>query len=499
MKGAIGPGVVPGVLRSIYLGRRTGMLRFIRDEERRSVRFMGGHIVYGEASVPELRLGAVLVAAGRLEAAAVERAALVVQKERRRLGTVLTEMGILDDNGLEEALALHVRAILTSVFSLRAGTYTFQEQDPEAFLDDDWPLAVSTAEAVLAAVRAVASPEDVRFAIGSLDRALLASDEPLLLYQRMDLGAEEAALLARVDGTHSAREVLRASGLGGGAGERALLALLSIGVVEYGVEAPAAEAAAPGERRREILEMHAALARRSANELLGVAPDASAADLKAAYFRLAKRFHPDVVHEPGLADLREKLEAIFFRLHDAYRTVTGRPASGAPARASSATVPTSVPGQAAAPAAAAATAPAPSPAGAVGFEESLREGRERLGEGKTWEAAMIFEQIVGGAEGRMRTRARVLLGRALLALPDREKPAEKALQEAVKDDPDHVEAHYLLGTLYRRRGLPTRARSMFRRALELDPHHRASLAEMDALSADPPSPASAAPRRSSRR
>jgi len=89
----------------------------------------------------------------------------------------------------------------------------------------------------------------------------------------------------------------------------------------------------------------------------------------------------------------------------------------------------------------------------------------------------------------MRIRARVLLGRALLQIPDREKAAEKELLAAVKDDPVHVEAHYLLGTLYRRRGLSTRAASMFRRALELDPAHRAALAEMDALEKNPPAPA----------
>ena len=86
-------------------------------------------------------------------------------------------------------------------------------------------------------------------------------------------------------------------------------------------------------------------------------------------------------------------------------------------------------------------------------------------------------------------RARVLLGRALLQIPDRDKAAEKELLAAVKDDPAHVEAHYLLGTLYRRRGLSTRAASMFRRALELDPAHRAALAEMDALEKNPPAPA----------
>ena len=109
MKGPLEPGVVPEVLRSIYLGRRTGMLRFIRNDERLSVRFMSGHIVYGEASVQELRLGEVLVASGKLEAAVFERALAVVLRDRKRMGAVLMEMGVLDENGIEEALALQVR------------------------------------------------------------------------------------------------------------------------------------------------------------------------------------------------------------------------------------------------------------------------------------------------------------------------------------------------------------------------------------------------------
>jgi len=126
------------------------------------------------------------------------------------------------------------------------------------------------------------------------------------------------------------------------------------------------------------------------------------------------------------------------------------------------------------------------PGDAFGFEGMLAQGRQLLSESKAWEAAALFEAAATGGEGRMRTRARVLLGRALLQLPDREKAAEKELRAAVRDDPAHVEAHYLLGTLYRRRGLATRAASMFRRALEIDPAHRAALAEMDALEQSPP-------------
>jgi tetratricopeptide (TPR) repeat protein len=478
MKGPIEPGVVPEVLRSIYFGRRTGMLRFIRGDERRSVRFMSGHIVYGEASVEELRLGRVLVANGKLEAAVFERALAVVLRDRKRMGAVLMEMGILDENGIEEALALQVRTILASVFTLREGTYTFQEQDPEAFLDDDWPLAISTAEAVLGAVRAVSRPEDVHFALGNVERVLIGSDDPLVLYQRMDLGAEEGAVMAHVNGILPAREVLRRTGLPMAAAERGLFALLCTGILEYAAgPAPPADAPAPAQLRQEILALHAGLGLRSEHEVLGVAPGASAADLKAAYFRLAKRYHPDVFREPGLADLREKVEAIFFRVNDAFRTLAAPAPRAVPARP-------------------AAEGPA-RPADTSSFEEMLARGRQLLAESKAWEAATLFEEVANGAEGRMRTRARVLHGRALLLVPDHDKAAEKALQAAVHDDPAHVEGHYLLGTLYRRRGLTTRAGAMFRRALEIDPAHRAALAEMDALEKDPPAlaPSGRPPRR----
>src|SRR5262245_21269354 len=432
MKGPLGPGVVPFVLKSIYLGRRTWMLRFIREAERRSVRFMSGHIVYGEASLKELRLGEVLVAAGRLDPAVRARADEIVGRERKRMGAVLREMGVLDENSLEEALALQVRAILASVFSLRDGTYTFQEQDPETFLDDDWPLAISTAEAVLAAVRAVSSEEDVRFALAEVDRVLLSSDDPLVLFQRMDLAPEESAVLSRVDGTRTARDVLAGAGLPATVAERSLMALLCTGVLEYGSDQPAAAEASTGDLRKEVLDLHAARDRPH-HEVLGVPAGASPADVKAAYFRLAKRYHPDVRHQAGLTDLGPQLEAVFFRVNDAYRALTARPAPAASAPRSA------------------------GPSTELEYETMLRQGRELLKDGKSWDAAAVFEQVVEGASGRMRTRARVLLGRAHLLHPERERVAEKELLEAVKEDPAHVEAHYLLGTLYRRRGLSTRA------------------------------------------
>jgi molecular chaperone DnaJ len=56
--------------------------------------------------------------------------------------------------------------------------------------------------------------------------------------------------------------------------------------------------------------------------VLGVPRDATEAQVREAYFRLAKRFHPDVHHDPALSDLREQLEQIFGRLNEAYEELS---------------------------------------------------------------------------------------------------------------------------------------------------------------------------------
>src|SRR6185503_16313768 len=71
-------------------------------------------------------------------------------------------------------------------------------------------------------------------------------------------------------------------------------------------------------RRAEIEEAYAGLKTRNHFEVLGLPRASSEAQVKDAYFRLAKRFHPDTHHDPLLKDLRDKLEAVFIRLGEAY-------------------------------------------------------------------------------------------------------------------------------------------------------------------------------------
>ncbi len=493
------PGVVPDVLRDIYVCRRTGFLRFTRDGHRCEFRVRNGHIVYGQATLPELRLGECMVEAGLLSQAVLDRATGIVTAENLRLGEVLLGLG-LDEAQVGHGLGLHVRRMLVHVFAWREGAYAFEERDED---EVDAALPISTGEMILEAVRVIEDPDAVAYALGDLDRTLLPATDPLLRFQHVTLSAVDGYVLSRVDGVLSAREVMQLIPLPGPAVEKSLFALLCIGVVEYATTArrQRAQPSTAQFLRQEILDLYASLGRRTPFEMLNVASISSDAEIKAAYFRLAKRFHPDVHHEQGLSDLRDKLEAIFFKLHDAYEAISTDDAraeylnlhsSLAPAATQASSSAPASGAKAEKPAAAAAPAKPARPPGhrtgrfaVLSADDLYRKAEERFAEARYWEAVALLNEAIGLAENRLKLRARLLLARAYLKSPDFVKHAERELQAVLQEDGENVEAAYLLGTIYRRSNLNLRAAGMFRRVLALRPNHREARAELDSLDVDP--------------
>ncbi|HET7292997.1 MAG TPA: DUF4388 domain-containing protein, partial [Vicinamibacteria bacterium] len=187
LQGELGEGILPGVLRAAYVGRRTGMLHVTRGGERASVCFVGGRIVYGSSSVREARLGDTLVRHGLLTEWDQARAAEMVEVTGRRFGQILLDLGILDGERLEEGLALHVREVLLTIVSWPDGTYEFEDVDPASLRGYDRPLKLSTGEVILDAVWSIVDPDVIRFGLGDLDRVLAQATDPLLRFQRLNL------------------------------------------------------------------------------------------------------------------------------------------------------------------------------------------------------------------------------------------------------------------------------------------------------------------------
>jgi tetratricopeptide (TPR) repeat protein len=484
LEGPLQEGVLSTVLRNIYLGRRTGLLHIRNGKERGSVCFVEGHIVYGDTTIEECHMGDTLVRHGMLSPQDLGRSLDMMRSQGRRLGEVLIELKILDRERLQEALALQVRELLRCVFAWREGVYTFEERGPDAFRGYDRPLPLPTGEVILDAVWSVTDPQVLRYALGNLDRVLAATTDPLLRFQRVTLGPADGFVLSRVDGTLTAREVLEVTAFTREEAERSLFGLLCIGMLEYVEGAPAQRPEDSGREavRAAILDAHAHITSRDHFQVLGVARTAGAAEVKAAFLRLAKQFHPDVHHQPALADLRDKLTGVFARITEAYQVLSEPVARAAYEAAQQLHEPRAP----VAPAIVAAPAPPEPPAdpswSRQQAEDTVAKAEGHYAEGRYWDVLQILEDsLLASLSGRPASRARTLKAQCYLKNPHWQKQAEEELKAVIMQDPGYPEAFFLLGTIYRAAGAKARAATMFRKVLELKPRHAGAREELAAL------------------
>lgn len=482
MKGTLSEGLLPGLLREFYVGRKTGLMSFSRGGERRSVRVVAGHIVHGEANVPDGRLGQTMLRHGLVSRDELARAAGIVSRTGKRLGVALRLLGAIDQDRLDDALALHVRETLLEVFSWKQGCYSFEEQPAGA--PEHPALKLSTGEMILEAVRQVRDPQAVRYNLGDLDRPLVLSTDPLLRFQRVTLSPMDAYICSRVDGVLTAREVRDITPAPAEQAERGLFGLLCIGMLEW---LPAPRGVQPPEHagRDEILEAFLSAGGRDHYQVLGVAPEATDDEIKAAYYRLARRFHPDIQHDPALADLGPRISALFRRLSAAFTVLrdsrrrteydtslmVARLGLGPQAFDPSASEPTSE--------------PANPDRAALLAEEAVRRAEEAFEQARYWDAIVLLtEKDVAHARGKARQRARLLLAQCYKKNPKWSKLAEEQLRAAILEDPCDADAFFALGVLYKERRVRGRAAAMFREVLALKPRHTAARTELESLAPD---------------
>jgi tetratricopeptide (TPR) repeat protein len=381
---ATDPSALFKLMREIYLGRKSGHLHFTHGKERRSLLIHGGRILHGTSDVLGEHLGDVLVRYGLLDQRELNQATKVVLRDRKRLGIVLGEQGLMDTERLSNAVSLHVREILFNVAERGGVSSAFEETATDDLAGDSAASKLSTVEMILETARRVQDPSVVGRVLGDLDRVLVASDNPQLRFQNIALTPTEGFVMSRIDGTLTAREVFTLIPLPPEDTERSLFVLLCTGAVEHrttgareapgsGARAaraaaaaaaspapaaappatpPAAASASPvapppapatpapasgsadtvqqhGARVRQLLEArrqlivnaYEAMATKNHFEFLGVPRTATEVQVKEAYFRLARPLHPDSNRDPGLSDIQDKREAAFHRLSQAYETL----------------------------------------------------------------------------------------------------------------------------------------------------------------------------------
>lgn len=470
---------VPWLLQEIRDGKKDGTAFFEQDKLVKKVYFSNGDVLFASSNLEDDRLGEFLLRQGRITREQFDASSAIVIKTNKKLGAVFYELGILSPQELVVQVKLQVKQIVLGLFNWRDGRYRFEEGRPSSA--EVIPLQMNTNNVILEGIEAL-DWQLVRKALPPMKTVLRPSMDPSHIFQDADLTPDQKAVLSLIDGGRNIEQVCSLSGIGDFNTLKAIYLLLALKMAEVGElkskkgkcsprdTAPAkittekhggASEPEVGVTRQMILDAFEVMKHQDHFQVLGVDNAATAPELKRAYFRLAKMYHPDRRFEPEMADMKEKIEALFSRVHDAYQTLI------APQRS-----PDYMQDSAGKPAE---------------YEEKRAEDYVENYAEKTGRAALYYKagmkefnagNFWGAAEAfswatRLDPVKAIYFyyhGLSLMRIPRRGHDAEENLRKAIEIDPLKPEYHLELGNLYLKSGLKGKALDVYTVALRENPN-----------------------------
>ena len=468
---------VPLLFQGLLAEKKTGTIVFTRDPVVKKVYVAKGDVFFASSNLSEDRLGEWLHRAGTITRQQCDAAAEVVKRTGNKQGAVLVELGYITPEVLEDGVRYQVRQIVVSLFNWRNGSYVFDDSPAPYF--DISPLMISTGGLIIEGLRGM-EWSVIRRSLPPLNTILRPVANRSLTVQGEELEQDHRTVLMYIDGSTSIEEICSRSGIGDFNTLRAIYALLALRLAEQGAlkQAGAAkrvrdavgdvvtvkETKTPEPETADLftaaalLEAHKRLAQQNHFEVLGVGRDATAQEIKNAYFTMAKRYHPDRHFGPPLNEMNSELEALFNAIHEAHETLASPDRREKYARELAVGLQPQRVQQGTGSEKQMKTA-----AAVAYFNEGMKYFTERI----FWDAEESFQWAIRFDP----SNAEYVLRRAMALshIPRRGRDAEEYFTKAIKMDPSKMEYYLEFANYYGRLGLKARAMSLYRNALKQNP------------------------------
>jgi len=515
---------LPKILTHLQRQKKTGVLVVRRNDQQKSLFIQDGDIIFAASKYQDDWLGEMLLKAGKITLGQYEKASEVTRETQKRFGTVLVEQEVITAKDLFSAVTHQVKEIILSLFTWVDGEYRFEEGPLPA--QEIITLKMSTANLILEGIRRIGDFIRLRNELPPAETILQITMDPMILFQDIDLTESDRKFLLQVDGQSTLEALFERSELPAFETLKLLCFFLSIGLVEVRVgdfqseptvEASAAETVEtasripfempprPGNKipggavspedelvkeskqerqgavvegreeifqknenqsqltKKKIREAFDALPHQDFYAMLGLTREATRDQIKRAYFRLAKEYHPDRHFQSGLEDLTSQLESLFRCITDAYDTLlidqkrgdydAGLSMKNFKNRRED-------------------------PAG-TSIAGQLQMGQQALQRGEFKAAAYYFEAVVKAAPDQAGHEA--LLAKTLSRIPGRQRDAETHFKKAIELDPSGVDNYIGLGLLYKEGGMIQRAQRQFEEVLIWDSENETAKKELKKL------------------
>ena len=484
---------IPWLFQSLRAEKKTGTVIFSRETAIKKVYFQNGDVIFASSNLDDDRFGDLLLRSNKLTRTQFDASTELTKKTGKKLGAILVELGFISPQDLVAGFKEQIKEIILSLFTWRDGRYIFDDGPLPS--SDIMPLQMSIGNLIIEGIRGQ-DWQVVRKSLPPLRTKLRPAADPSFLFQGADIEQDQRSILSLIDGDKTIEELCSLSGLGDFNTLKAIYALLALKMADKGAvkteqemksaRSAVQEAVAAGQRkpaesgpreqepnaagqtapvvtRTMIQEAMVALKNQDHYQVLGVARSATPQELKKAYFRLAKVYHPDRHFDAEMSDMKETLEALFTGIHKAYQTLNDpeqrRNYDGVSDE---------------------------KPAVTAQYEEKHPEEyvenyTEKAGRAAAYFKAGMDDFNVGNYWGAAESFAWATrldpvksdyfyhYGISLMRIPRRRHEAEENLKKAIEIDPLRPEYRLELGALYLKSGLKAKALEVYNDALRQNP------------------------------
>jgi curved DNA-binding protein CbpA len=458
---------VPWFFQDIRTGKKTGTAVLSRDKEIKKVYFKAGEIIYASSNLEADQLGYSLLRAGKLNEEQHIASEEAARQTGKQLGAVLIERGLVTPKDLVEGAKLQVRQIVFSLYRWRDGYYKF-EGGPLP-MTEIVPLQMGTGSLLMEGMRGL-EWKIVRRSLPPLNTVLRPAKDTMALLDGIELDRDQETIFSFVDGNRNIEEICALSEIGDFSTLKALYVLLALRLAEsFGIKTESTQPAADVKDKQHIavkvtreliLQVLDTQTSQDYYQMLDVGRNATTQEIKKAYFRLAKMYHPDRHVDTEFSDMKEKLEAIFMAITEAYDTLTQEDTRDAYNL---------------------------SLVSGINQQRTVDQKQSHQEDSKKRSAADQFNEGLNhyrgqnfwGAEESFRWAVRLdpsnaeylfHQGLALAHMPRRLHDAAELLEKAISMAPSKIDYYIELGNLYSRNGLKKKAQNVFQDALKRYPN-----------------------------
>ena len=209
--GRVERAALPEILVRLCRGEVTGVLHMSRGTLERSLHVKNGQCVFATSNNVDDGLVAHLLRRGVISLSDREETARRLLSNKR-VGTILLEMGVIDEDDLRATVREQLSEIVFDTFRWDQGDFQFLEGPLPTV--EDITLTRSVEDLVFAGVRRVTSWPRVREGCGGLNARLVLLPEYLAVLDKTTVGPEEWELISLLKSPKTLLEICRESMLG---------------------------------------------------------------------------------------------------------------------------------------------------------------------------------------------------------------------------------------------------------------------------------------------